>query len=127
MRSSLKGIKTTANPSHTNVIKCGYLLPGDCIRNDQFECRIKERLPNTNGREIPKTMRCGGTIFVDHTSERISILNQVSLGSTYTIRSKDLYELEASEVGVKYILTEGIMEFINPQHFKMSSRGDTIR
>ena len=54
LKSSLTIIKTTANSNHTNFIRCGYLLPGDCVRTDQFECSIKVRLSNTKGREDPQ-------------------------------------------------------------------------
>ena len=44
---------------------------------------------------------------MDNSSSRISIYNQVSLGSTYTIISKNIYELEASKVGVKVATHRG--------------------
>ena len=34
---------------HADVIKEGGLFLGDCVGTDQFECRIKGRLPNFPG------------------------------------------------------------------------------
>ena len=46
-------------------------------------------------------MLCGGTLFVDHGSSKIDIFHQVSLGTSDTIRSKELYEQAAAESGVQ--------------------------
>ena len=66
-----------SNPSsdHTDVIKGNDLQPGDCASTDQYECRVKERLHNTRGREDPKKMYCGGTIFMDHTTSKVDVLH----------------------------------------------------
>ena len=85
---------------HTDVIKNEHLLPGDCISTDQYECRVKGRLPNSKGKEDPEKMYSGGTVFVDHASGVIKIHHQVSLGASDTVRSKELHELWASEHGV---------------------------
>ena len=45
-------------------------------------------------------MYSGGTVFVDHSSSTIIIYNQVSLGASDNVRSKELYELWAAEHGV---------------------------
>ena len=82
------------------MIKEGHLLPGDCISTDQYECRVKGRLPNTRCKEDPQKMFCGGTIFVDHASGVINVHHQVSLGALDTVRGKELHELWASEHGV---------------------------
>ena len=65
----------------------------------------------------------GGTIFVDHASARISIVNQVSLGSIYTIRSKGLYELEASEAGVKIHTYRGDNKIYKSTAFQNELKG----
>ena len=75
-------------------------MPGDCVNTDQFECRIKCRLPNSRGREDPHKMYCSGTVFVNHTSGVITIYYQVSLGTSDTVRSKEIYELWALQHGV---------------------------
>ena len=46
-------------------------------------------------------MYCGVTIFVDHSSVRIDVHHQVVLGSSDTIRNKELYEQDDFEVGVE--------------------------
>ena len=89
------------DPDHAEVIKDGDLVPGVCVSTDQYECRIKGRLPNTRGKEDPQKIYCGGTLFSDHASSKIEMYHQVSLGATDTVRSKNLYEQEAAEVGVK--------------------------
>ena len=52
-RSSLQSSIFIPNPDHTDVIKNGDLLPGDCIRTNQYEYRVKGRLPNTKVKEDP--------------------------------------------------------------------------
>jgi hypothetical protein len=46
-------------------------------------------------------MVSGGTLFVDHVTGYIKVYNQVSLGGSDTVRSKELFELHASEMGIK--------------------------
>ena len=41
-----------------------------------------------------------GAVFVDHASSAILIHNQVLLGVSYTVRSKELYNLWVAEHGV---------------------------
>ena len=62
---------------------------------------MKGRLPHTKGREDPKNMYYGGTVFVDHASSLIPIYNQVTLGASDTIYSKKLYKLKTSEMRIK--------------------------
>ena len=38
------------NPDHSDVIKEGDLMPGDTVSTDQYEYRVKGRLPNTRGK-----------------------------------------------------------------------------
>ena len=99
-RTSLQSVRTTTNPEYRDVIKKGDLLPGDCISTDQYVCRVKGRLPHTMGKEDPSRMYSGGTVFVDHASSMISIYNQVSLGASDTIRSKNSYEAKLAESNV---------------------------
>ena len=71
------------------------------MSTDQDECRIKVRLPYTKGKEDAKKMLSRGTLFVDHAIGYIKIYNQVSLGASDTVRSKELFELHAWEVVIK--------------------------
>ena len=91
----------TPNADHNNVLKKDDLRPGDTVSTDQYECRIKGRLPYTKGKEDPKKMFSGGTLFVDHATGYIKVYNQVSLGGSDTVRSKELFELHAWEMGIK--------------------------
>ena len=52
-------------------------------------------------------MYSGSAIFVDHTSNYISVHHQVSLYGTDTVRSKDLYEIVTAEYGVEVISYRG--------------------
>ena len=53
----------TSTIAHSDIIKDDDLLPGAAVSTDQYECRVKGRLPNTNGKEEPHKMLCGGTIL----------------------------------------------------------------
>ena len=66
-----------SNPAikHSDVIKDSDLLPGTAVSIDQYECRVKGRLPNTKGKEDPHKILCGGTIFVDHGSSKTDIFH----------------------------------------------------
>ena len=103
-KGKCKGLKSTSkvpNPAHHDVIKKEDLIPGERVSCDQYECRIKGRLPYTKGKEDAPKMYVGGTLFVDHATSFIKIYNQVSLGATDIVRSKELYEQNAMELGVK--------------------------
>jgi hypothetical protein len=81
------------------VVKKGELKPGMSISTDQYECRIRGRLPHTKGKEDPLKMYSGGTLFVDHASGLIRVYNQVSLGASDTLTSKHAFELEGEAAG----------------------------
>ena len=76
------------------------MIPGDCVSTDQFKYRVKRRLPDTNGSKDPQKMYCGGTVVVDHASLLINIYYQLSLNDSNTIRSKNIYEMSASEMDI---------------------------
>ena len=97
---SMGNKSSTPNVDHSDVIKNNDLAPGIRVSSDQYVCRIKGRLPYSRGQEDPKEMFSGGTIFVDHGSGFIRNYNQVGLGATDTIHSKELFELEADGMGV---------------------------
>ena len=46
-------------------------------------------------------MYSGGMLFNDHDSSKIDVFHQVFLGASDTIRSKELYEQETEDMGVK--------------------------
>ena len=92
-RTSLQSIIGSQMVEHADVIKEGSLLSGDCVSTDQFERRIKVRLPNSRGKEDPHKMYCGGTVFFNHASGVIKIYHQVSLGASDTVMRKEIHEL----------------------------------
>ena len=49
------------------------------------------------GKDDPIKIFSWGMFFVEHASSTIIIYNQVSLGASYTVRSKELYVLWAAE------------------------------
>ena len=77
------------------------MLPVEIVSTDQYKCKVKGRLPNTRGKEDHHKIFCGRTIFLDHGSSKIDVCQQVSLGASDNIRSKDIYKQKYEEVGVK--------------------------
>ena len=108
----------TPNADHNDVLKKDDLMLGDTVSTDQYECRIKGRLPYTRGKEDPKKMFSGGTLFVDHATGYIKTYNQVSLGGSDTVRSKELFELRAWEMGVKIKKYHGDNEMFKAKTYK---------
>jgi len=77
-------------------------------------------------------MLCGGTFVVDHASGLIIIYNQVSLGTSDNIRSKERYEMKAHEFRItvesyrgdySVYKTEGFVEDLKTRHQTMSLSG----
>ena len=66
---------STPDPDHADVIKENDLFPGDAVSTDQYECKIRGKLPNTRGKEDPQKMYCSGTLFSDHTSSKIDVFH----------------------------------------------------
>ena len=99
-RTQVPGIKTQYDEKVKGALKVRHLELGDQVSTYQFECRVKCRLPHSKGKEYSEKMYSGGTIFVDHASQYINLHCQVSLGTSDTIRSKELHELRSSEHGI---------------------------
>ena len=109
----------STNPEHVDVIKYGHLSSGDTVNTDQYECRVKGKLPNTRGREDPAKLYCGGTLFNDHASSKIDVYHQVSLGVSDTIRGKKLYDQVAEKSGVNISAYRGDnVVYRSIMHFK---------
>ncbi|KAG7370589.1 reverse transcriptase RNA-dependent DNA polymerase [Nitzschia inconspicua] len=79
-------------------IRSNDLLPGECV-SDQYVSSVPGRLPNTAGKEPSKDKYHGGTIFVDHATSFLYLVNQVSLRSGETINSKVAFERFAYSCG----------------------------
>ena len=117
---------------YSDVIQEGNILPGNCVNTNQYECRLKGWLPNKRGKEGPYNMYCGGTLFLDHATNKIKFDHQVSLGASDTVRSKELYEINSLESGVtvkSYIGDNGVFktvqfkEDVDESHHMMSLLG----
>ena len=55
-------------------MKINNLLPGDCVRIDQYISTVPGCYDTTSGKEKEKYV--GGTIFVDHASQYVFAENQ---------------------------------------------------
>ncbi|KAG7361832.1 hypothetical protein IV203_036933 [Nitzschia inconspicua] len=80
-------------------IRSDDLHPGDCISVDQYVSSVPGRLPHTAGKESSKDKYHGGTIFVDHATSFLFLVNQVSLSAGETIHSKVAFERFAHSCG----------------------------
>jgi hypothetical protein len=58
-------------------------------------------MPHTYGKEDKKDKYSGGTIFVDHASSLIHIVNQVGLTAGKTLRMKKKFEQFTDSFGIK--------------------------
>ena len=47
---------STPNEEYSDVIKNGDLIPGEMVGSDQYEYRVRGRLPHTRRREDSSTM-----------------------------------------------------------------------
>jgi hypothetical protein len=88
-------------PPPEMTIRKEDLQPGDCISVDQYASSVPGRLPNTMGKEPSKLKYHGGTIFVDHASSFIYLVNQTSLRAGETLQSKLAFERFAQTCGHK--------------------------
>ena len=52
-------------------------------------------------KKSPQEQYCGGSIFIDAASNLIQNYNQTSLGELDTLRSKDIFKLEASRYRIQ--------------------------
>jgi hypothetical protein len=83
------------------VLRRENLHPGDRVSLDQYISSLPGRLPHTKGKEAKKDKYTGGTIFVDHASSLIHIVNQVGLTSGETLRAKKKFEQFAETFGIQ--------------------------
>jgi hypothetical protein len=86
-------------PPREMQIRSGDLRPGECVSMDQYVSSVPGRLPHTMGKEAPKLKYHGGTIFVDHASSFIFLVNQSSLRVGETLQSKIAFECIANTCG----------------------------
>ena len=92
------------------------------ISSDQFVSSLKGRLAHTYGQENESDKLVGGTIYIDESSEFITVQNQVSLGAAETLKGKHRMERDALRHGIKirgYRCDNGVYkskEFIDDTH-----------
>ena len=65
------------------------MLSGELISVDHCQSILKERLPNTFGKESTSNKYCGGIIFVDSATGFTRIYQLVSLRAGDTLRHKN--------------------------------------
>lgn len=101
----------TCTKHNEGALKKNMLNPGDLIFADQYESPALGRVFNARGASLSTKKSCGGTLFYDAASQKISIFNQVGLAAPETIASKLRYEKDAFASGViikKYCTDNGI-------------------
>jgi hypothetical protein len=116
------------DPKKEMSLKRDDLKPGDCVSIDQYESRIRGRLPTSRGNEPAHTRYCGGTIFADHASGYLSVQHQVTLGGSDTVRSKRAFAQECREYQVGVERYHGDNGVFKPEVFieSLESKGQTI-
>ena len=72
-------------------LKKGDLFAGQQVSSDHFQSSCPGRLCSSHGATNHSDMFCGGTIFVDNARQ------QVSLGSSETVKSKLAFERDAHD------------------------------
>jgi hypothetical protein len=93
---------TTISPKSEKEmeLKQGDLIPGQRISVDHYQSAVPGRLYSSRGSTTASNKFHGGAIFVDHASGRVSLVHQVSLSGSDTVKSKLHFEREADESGV---------------------------
>ena len=81
-------------------VSTGQLNPGDQVHVDNYESSIRGRLSHTYGKEPRHAQYCGGTIFYDAATGIIKVYHQSSLTGLDTVKSKRLFERDATQCGV---------------------------
>ena len=74
--------------------------PGKHVSLDQVVCKVPGRLPNSYGKEVDSNRYTGATIFVDHASQFLWLVCQISLRAGETLLGKHAFEQFARGVGV---------------------------
>eukprot|EP00980_Cylindrotheca_fusiformis_P004423 scaffold945_cov82-Cylindrotheca_fusiformis.AAC.8 len=77
---------------HNMEIRANDLLPGSKVSIDSYISSVPGRLPHTRGKENAKDQYNGGTIFCDHVSSAIFVVNQISLRAGETLQAKWKFE-----------------------------------
>ena len=84
--------KQKAIEEKQGILSANKYAPGDFVSMDQFVSQTTGRLPTGYGRERPENRYHGGTIFNDAATGIIWVENQISLGASETVLSKQSFE-----------------------------------
>ena len=95
----IQGNQRSQDPAHKGILKQEQLTPGQRIFSDQFVSSVPGRNFNGRGQSLSQTNYVGGTVFCDAASGYLSIHHQVGFTASETIRSKTLFERDATSVG----------------------------
>jgi hypothetical protein len=91
---------TYDRPEKIMAIRRDAACPGDQVSIDQCVSNTPGRLPNTYGKEKETDRYHGGTIYVDHYSGYIHLVNQISLRTGETLLGKHDFERFAAVHGI---------------------------
>ena len=120
---------STSSRTREGALKTNKLEPGQLVFSDQYESRVPGKVFGRRGAAITKNQYCGGTLFCDAASKRISVHHQISLGAHETVMSKQQFEREALTAGVlvqAYNTDNGVytaQEFLT----ELNTKGQGIR
>jgi hypothetical protein len=117
------------HPGAGDKMKAGVLFPGQAIATDQYETRIRGRIPGSRGSTPLSSMYRGGTIFVDICSGKVWAYHQVSLSANDTIRSKMNFERDCHTHGVGVQAYHGDNGIFNSAEFlrELDTKGQGIQ
>ena len=111
-------VKTSTNPGS---LRANDLQPGDMVSCDQYVVSTPGRTLKHSSNK--KEKYSGGTIYVDHASQRIFNYNQISLRAGETLVGKRILDNEAASLGFeikKFLSDNGI--FVSKEF-----KGDLVR
>ena len=91
---------TKARDNRIQALSRNHLSPGDAFSVDQYVVSKKGRLLTSFGRKQQADRYSSGTIYINHSSGKISLHHQVSLNAGETLMGKRLLEREAHAHGV---------------------------
>ena len=83
---------TPVKPESDGVLKANNLHPWHHVSLDQFQSTLQGHLPHTKGKEHKKDHYNGGTLFIDHASRSIYMVNHVSLHAGETLQAWGEFE-----------------------------------
>ena len=91
----------TDQPELEGVLTENDTQPGDKVCCDQYMSPTKVRLMNTRGKESALKQLCGGTIFVDHTTNFIFNNHKTNLSAVSIVASKHNCKSKLDEFGIQ--------------------------